>query len=76
MVEEAIEEEVVDNSMVEVVDSTNNNTTNNTLHLLRHIWQQLKRPRLVHHRDKQRKKDKRRQHLGTLLTMSTHLKVI
>jgi hypothetical protein len=63
--------------MVEVVaNNMDGNTNSITLHLPRHIWQQLKGPRLVHHMDSQRKNDKIRQHLGTFLTMSTQLKVI
>jgi hypothetical protein len=73
--------EVVDinmgNNMVEVVDiSMDTNTNSSTLHLPKHIWQQLLRSRLVPHRDSQRKKNKRRQHLGTLLTTSMQMKVI
>jgi hypothetical protein len=65
------------NNMVEVVDiSMDNNTNSSTLHLPKHIWQQLQRSRLVPHRDRQRKKNKRRQHLGTFLTMSMQMKVI
>ncbi|XP_047085569.1 uncharacterized protein LOC124696957 [Lolium rigidum] len=57
----------MDNSMAGVVDSS-------TLYHPRHIWQQLQSQLPVPLRDNQRKKDKMKQPLGTLLTMSTKMK--
>jgi hypothetical protein len=63
------EDSHMDNRMAGVVDSS-------TLYHPRHIWQQLQSQLPVPLRDNQRKKDKMKQPLGTLLTMSTKMKVI
>nr|XP_051211169.1 uncharacterized protein LOC127328621 [Lolium perenne] len=57
----------MDNNMEGVVDSS-------TLYHPRHIWQQLQSQLPVPLRDNQRKKDRMKQPLGTLLTMSTKMK--
>jgi hypothetical protein len=74
-------EEVVDSTMAEVVDSHMDISMagvedSSTLYHPRHIWQQLQSQLPVPLRDNQRKKDKMKQPLGTLLTMSTKMKVI
>nr|XP_051201986.1 uncharacterized protein LOC127315547 [Lolium perenne] len=72
-------EEVVDSTMAEVVDSHMDISMagvedSSTLYHPRHIWQQLQSQLPVPLRDNQRKKDKMKQPLGTLLTMSTKMK--